>query len=102
MDWKKQRIMKMNDTQLFLDKAREGVATVVFKKVGTEEIRVMPCTLKPELLNHQPNDVTEIVEQAATNERFVVWSLDKDAWRSFVTANVIEWYEGYPKQTIEI
>jgi peroxiredoxin family protein len=102
MDWKKQRTVKMNDMQGLLDKAREGVVTVVFKKKGTEEIRIMPCTLNPELLNHQPKDVTEIVEQAATNERFVVWSIDKDAWRSFVAANVIEWYEGYPKQIIEI
>jgi hypothetical protein len=102
MDWKKQRIMKMNDMQGLLDKAREGVVTVVFNKKSTEEIRTMPCTLKPEWLNHQLTDVKEIVEQAATNERFVVWSLDKEAWRSFVAANVIEWYEGYPKQTIEI
>ena len=102
MDWKKQRIWKVNDMQELLDKAREGVVTVVFKKKGTEEIRVMPCTLRAELLNHQPKDVVEIVEQSATNERFVVWSIDKDAWRSFIAANVMEWYEGYPKQTIEI
>jgi len=92
----------MNNTQEFLDKAREGVVTVVFKKVGTEEVRVMPCTLKPDLLRHHSKDVTEIVEQAATNERFVVWSLDKDAWRSFVASTLIEWYEGYPKQIVEI
>jgi|TARA_R110001592_G_scaffold7466_8_gene41888 hypothetical protein len=86
----------MSDMQKLLDKAREGVVTVKFKKVGTDDIRIMPCTLKPELLNHQPHEVTEIVEQVATNDRFVVWSLDKDAWRSFVANTLIEWYEGYP------
>lgn len=78
----------------FLDAARAGEVTVEFKKIDTGEVRVMPCTLNSKLAN------TEIIvqEQGHDNDHLVVWSLDKDAWRSFRVSTVIEWYVGSKKK----
>lgn len=73
----------------FIDAAKKGVVTVEFTKIDTGELRVMPCTLNPELSNH---NVPEILEQREDNEHIVVWSLDKNAWRSFRVETVIDWY----------
>lgn len=81
----------------FIKCAQEGAVTVVFKKVNTEEIRTMPCTLNRELSN---GNVPEILEQQEVSDHLAVWSLDKDAWRSFRTDTVIEWYKGEPQQEV--
>ena len=60
----------MSDMTGFTQAAREGVVTVVFKKIFDGEIRVMPCTLNVELSNH---NVPEIMEQKETNDHLVVW-----------------------------
>jgi hypothetical protein len=85
----------MSDMTGFTRAAREGVVTVVFKKIFDGEIRVMPCTLNVELSNH---NVPEIMEQKETNDHLVVWCLDKEGWRSFRVDTVIEWYKGSPKE----
>jgi len=82
------------NTQEFLQRVNEGVATVEFRKVGTDELRVMPCTLNSSIVG-QDLAVTG-KEQNANSEHLVVWSLDKDAWRSFRVETVERWYEGYP------
>jgi len=79
----------------FVKAAQNGVVTVVFKKIYDGEIRVMPCTLNREL---SKDNVPEILEQKDVSDNIAVWALDKDAWRSFRTDTVIEWYEGYPKE----
>ena len=55
----------------------------------------MPCTLNNKLSNGK---VPEGMKQNANNDDFAVWSLDKNAWRSFRTSTVEDWYEGYPKE----
>lgn len=77
----------------FTKAALKGIVTVEFNKIDTGELRVMPCTLNRELSNH---NVPEILEQKDDNDHLVVWSLDKDAWRSFRTSTVVRWYEGRP------
>ena len=77
----------------FVSKAKDGVVTVEFTKVNTGEKRIMPCTLNRELSHH---NVPEILEQSEDNDHLVVWSLDKEAWRSFRVSTVTDWYEGYP------
>jgi len=79
----------------FVSSAKKGVVTVEFTKIDTGELRVMPCTLNPELSNH---NVPEILEQKEESDHLVVWSLDKQAWRSFRVNTVIKWYEGYPTE----
>ncbi len=78
----------------FLDAARAGIVTVEFKKIDTGEVRVMPCTLNSKISNQN----IEIKEQSGDNDHLVVWSLDKDAWRSFRVNTVIEWYHGREKK----
>jgi hypothetical protein len=80
------------NTEEFLNYIKENVATVEFRKVGTDELRVMPCTLNSEVMGEQSAEVT----QQANNDHLVVWSMDKDAWRSFRVNTVERWYEGYP------
>lgn len=77
----------------FVDAAKKGVVTVEFTKIDTGELRVMPCTLNSELSNH---NVPEILEQKEESDHLVVWSMDKDAWRSFRVNTMIKWYEGSP------
>lgn len=83
----------MNNPEQFLTAALNGVVTVVFKKINTEEIRVMPCTLNEELSDGNAN----IKGTDPKSDHFAVWCLDKNAWRSFRANTVIEWYEGEPK-----
>lgn len=84
----------MSDTiKGFIEAAKEGVVTVEFTKVGTGELRVMPCTLNVELSHH---NVPEILEQKENNDHLVVWCLDKEAWRSFRVETMIRWYKGSP------
>ena len=87
----------MEQPEKFIKEAREGVVTVEFKKIGTGEVRVMPSTLNPEIAN------TAIVISDFDHEsdNFVVWSCDKDAWRSFRVNTVIRWYKGEPKVETE-
>lgn len=80
------------NTEEFLNYVKNNVATVEFRKVGTDELRVMPCTLNAEVMGEQSAEVT----QQANNDHLVVWSMDKDAWRSFRVNTVERWYEGYP------
>ena len=82
------------NTQEFLQRGNEGVATVEFRKVGTDELRVMPCTLNSSIVGQDL--AVSGKEQNANSEHLVVWSLDKDAWRSFRVETVERWYEGYP------
>lgn len=81
----------MQDQDQFLEKARNGVVTVVFKKVGTDEIRRMPCTLNHTLSQGQ---IPEVFTQPPAADYFVVWCLDRGEWRSFRKDTVIEWYQG--------
>ncbi len=81
------------DMKGFTKAAQAGIVTVEFTKIDTGELRVMPCTLNPELSGH---NVPEILEQREESDHLVVWCLDKEGWRSFRTETVITWYEGSP------
>lgn len=82
-----------DDIRGFISAAKAGIVTVEFTKVGTDEVRVMPCTLNVVLSDH---NVPEIMEQQEDNDHLVVWSIDKQAWRSFRVNTLIKWYEGMP------
>ena len=87
----------MSDMKGFIKAAQKGAVTVVFKKIYDDQIRTMVCTLNRELSN---NNVPEILEQKDVGDNLAVWALDRQAWRSFRTNTVIEWYEGYPKENV--
>ena len=83
----------MENIAQFLKEAKEGIVTVEFQKIDSEEIRVMPCTLNNELSG---NKVPGPMNQGIENDHFAVWCLDKNAWRSFRPNTVIRWYTGEP------
>ena len=82
--------MQINERAELLKALQKGQVTVTFKKVDTGEIRVMPCTLNPAIL--EANGVTIKINYSASNmDVFPVWSLDKNAWRSFILDTVEAW-----------
>lgn len=63
-----------------------SVCEVTFTKVNGE-VRVMPCTLKPDVMPQLV--VNETHQTRAFNpETLSVWCTDKSEWRSFRVANV--------------
>jgi len=82
--------MNTNETKSLLSALKKGTVTVTFRKIDTGELRVMPCTLNPSVL--EANGVTMSVDYSANDmEAYPVWSLDKDAWRSFRLDTVEGW-----------
>ena len=43
--------MERSEVQKLINALKQGVVTVVFKKIDSEEIRIMPCTINEEILN---------------------------------------------------
>lgn len=83
----------MNLMDGFVKAAKEGVVTVVFKKIYDGEIRTMPCTLNRKLSGDK---IPEEIDQRDESDNIAVWAMDKEAWRSFRTDTVMQWYVGYP------
>lgn len=89
--------MNVTEKGNLLKALQAGVVTVVFKKIGTEEIRIMPCSLNADLLNEK--GVAPVVKAIDLGtEHFAAWAIDKEAWRSFRLDTVISWEEGYLSQ----
>ena len=83
-------IMNNNEKAKLLEALQKGQVTVTFKKIDTGEMRVMPCTLDPDVL--KSNGITSTISYSADSmEAFPVWSLDKNAWRSFRLDTVESW-----------
>jgi hypothetical protein len=82
--------METQDKTKLLEALKKGTVTVSFTKLDTGDLRVMPCTLNPAVL--EANNVKNSVNiTSADTESFPVWSLDKDAWRSFRLDTVTGW-----------
>ena len=74
--------MNTNDTKSLLSALKKGTVTVTFRKIDSGELRVMPCTLNPVVL--EANGVKNKINYESQNmEAYPVWSLDKNAWRAF-------------------
>ena len=82
--------MEISESRELYAALTKGTVTVTFQKVNSEEVRVMPCTLNPVVL--EANGVTSDFKFTPDGmEHFAVWSLDKDAWRSFRLSTVLGW-----------
>jgi len=82
--------METSEKSKLLGALKKGTVTVSFRKLDTGDLRVMPCTLNPAVL--EANGVTTKVNVDNTStEAFPVWSLDKNAWRSFRLDTVEAW-----------
>ena len=82
--------MDRNETSRLIEALKKGTVTVTFKKINTDEIRVMPCTLNPIVLEAH-GVKSAITDINPDSEHLAAWALDKDAWRSFRLSTVIGW-----------
>ena len=71
---------------------KEGVVTVEFTKIDTDELRVMPCTLNQEIHKQSLN-----IKNYSTNDTMVMYGLDVKAWRDVKIDTIQKWYPGYPQ-----
>lgn len=74
---------------IICDLLTEGVYRITFTKVNGET-REMPCTLKEDILPVPNPTVDPKPERKINTENLSVWCTDKDGWRSFKLANVVE------------
>tara|TARA_X000000950_G_scaffold286700_1_gene396375 strand:+ start:1533 stop:1784 length:252 start_codon:yes stop_codon:yes gene_type:complete len=81
------------NTKAIVDALKKGVVTVVFEKIGTGEIRTMPCTL-----NNDISGTSMIIKEYNSPDTLIMWALDKKAWRDVRVDTIQDWYEGYPKE----
>lgn len=82
------------DSNKIIDALKKGVVTVVFEKIDTKEIRTMPCTL-----NNDISGQGMVFKNYISDDTLVMYALDKNAWRDVRVNTIIEWYEGYPKES---
>jgi len=82
--------MQATELNALISALQNGIVNVTFKKIDTEEIRVMESTLKSSIL--EENGITATVDNVSPeSDHVAVWCLDKDAWRSFRVNTVINW-----------
>ena len=88
--------MNSNERIELIAALKKGTVTVTFKKVNSDEIRVMPCTLNPVVLDaFCIEDYSSLIilnsEFSKQTDQVPVWSIDQNAWRSFRTDTVLGW-----------
>jgi hypothetical protein len=71
--------------EILLEALKNNVCTVTFTKV-TGETRVMPCTLKEDIIPKSQHSGTKKPNDSIIS----VWCTDKSAWRSFRVENVLD------------
>jgi hypothetical protein len=82
--------MDRNECSRLIEALKRGTVTVTFQKIDSDEVRVMPCSLNPTVL--EANGVKGAIESISPESaHLAVWSLDKDAWRSFRVSTVLGW-----------
>jgi len=82
--------MQITERNNLVKALQQGTVQVIFKKIDTEEIRIMPCTLNPDVLKE--NDVKgSLNKMEPSSDHYAVWALDKNAWRSFRVETVVSW-----------
>ena len=83
--------MDKNEKAKLIEALKKGEVTVTFQKVNSEEIRVMPCTLNPTVLEANGVQPTTLDTVTAESDHLPAWATDKNGWRSFRTDTVISW-----------
>lgn len=85
--------MQISEKTKLIEALKKGTVTVSFRKIDTGELRVMPCTLNPAIL--EANNVNTVIKDFdPESDHYAVWALDKNAWRSF-RLNTVEGWEVY-------
>ena len=81
------------NSQKIIDALHKGVVTIVFEKIGTGEIRTMPCTLNNDISKQKLE-----IKKYSSEETIICYGLDVDAWRDVRVDTIKDWYQGYPKE----
>jgi len=82
--------MEISERTNLVNALQKGIVQVIFKKINTDEIRIMPCTLRKEIL--EENGVKIALESMEpSSDHYAVWAIDKNAWRSFRVETVVSW-----------
>ena len=76
-----------------IDSLYKGIVTVVFEKIDTGELRIMPCTLNKDIHKQSME-----IKGYHSNDNVIMYALDKQAWRDVRINTIVEWYEGMPKE----
>ena len=85
--------METAEKSNLLNALKSGVVTVTFKKIDSDEIRIMPCTINAQTLVDA--GVKPMVKDIDLDtEHFAAWAIDKEGWRSFRLDTVIGWALG--------
>lgn len=76
---------------ILLEALKKHECTVTFTKVNGET-RVMPCTLREDIVPKPPADVASksTVKRHENQNVVSVWCTDKKEWRSFRVENVVD------------
>ena len=79
------------DRNILIEALTKHECTVTFTKVNGET-RVMPCTLKEDVIPKPPADVASksTVKRHENQNVVSVWCTDKREWRSFRVDNVLD------------
>ena len=79
------------DRNILLEALKNHECTVTFTKVNGET-RVMPCTLKENVIPTPPAEVASksTIKRYENQNVVSVWCLDKKEWRSFRVDNVVD------------
>ena len=80
----------LKEKEKFFKELKKGIVTVEFRKIDTNELRIMPCTLNSDIAEHDIN----VKSFDLNSHHFVVWAIDKKAYRSFIVETVERWYTG--------
>ena len=73
------------DKDILLTALKNNICAVTFTKINGEK-RVMPCTLKEDIIPKQEHRGTKKPNDAVVS----VWCVDKSEWRSFRVDNVLD------------
>ena len=90
--------MNRTETQNLVNALKREAVTVVFKKINTDDIRIMPCTLNEEILRENGVTGGVIKDFNPDSDHLAAWALDKKAWRSFRLNTVVSWEAGVNAQ----
>jgi hypothetical protein len=85
--------------QDILARLKQGVWEITFNKVNGER-RVMPCTLREDLLPVTTKEAT--FQMRKDNDVISVWCTDANGWRSFKLSNFISINPLYEHKTEEL
>ena len=83
----------MQDLSQLVRALKKGVVTITFKKIDTNEIRIMPCTLNQDLMDDIKLAIKNIRPESTS---IVVYALDKKAIRDVRVNTIQDWYIGNP------